>query len=98
MTGCVEFDPFSQNLYIYYFYFLYKVPRKTHQLITTRHKGDEIMKSWISIKIDSEDDRSAVVAILARNEYEIRVTKRKVGNRYERYVEYREREEENHLP
>ena len=50
------------------------------------------MDDWKSIKIESEDDRSTIVAILARNGYEVRIKKVKIKNRYERYAEFREQE------
>ena len=51
------------------------------------------LNDWKPIKIESENDRSTLVAILAKNDYEVRITKIKVGNKYERYVEYGERTE-----
>jgi hypothetical protein len=51
--------------------------------------------SWLKIRIDSESDRATMVAILARNGYEVRERKVKVNSRYERYVEYRERVEDD---
>jgi hypothetical protein len=49
--------------------------------------------TWTRIRIESELDHSTVIAILARNDYEVRITKNKVGTKLERYVEYRERVE-----
>lgn len=57
------------------------------------------MNPWLRLRIDSELDREKEAGILSRNGYEVRQTKVKIKARYERYVEYREREDgENDLP
>lgn len=48
--------------------------------------------NWAPIRVESELDREKLAGILARNDYEVRIAKVKNKNRYERYVECRERE------